>query len=411
MLQPCEPLPDPPFLQMLYRAGNEHEDDTFALLFDGVDGAVVIEAEDLNDREWQTLQAVKDGALLIAGGRLPIDHEAHRVGQPDLLVRHGEGYLPIEVKSHKALDRVRKEGTGAALVCDLTTPFFDAAVVDAEHNPRKHLGDLMQLAHYRALLDAAGIGSPECFAAGVCGSEGVIVWHDLSAPVLDPPEYLDEPPDERISAMTRYEMEFAHRAGIAQAAEAHFFDEVTPLLAEPIVCEQCDMCRWREWCGDRLEEVSDLSLIAGVGVGRRSLYKAHGIDNLHDLAALDWRTAELVHAKVDVDGLRLKAAGRPASTPLAMSSRTGPSRSRSWLRTGSRRWPTSRRSMRRRSPFARRVRRTRPGRLSWPVPESGRRRLPQAGCPYGRRAPRRHRDRRGHGEHQRRLLSVGRAAD
>ena len=117
--------------------------------------------------------------------------------------------------------------------------------------------------------------------------------------------------------MTRYEMEFAHRAGIAQAAEAHFFDEVTPLLAEPIVCEQCDMCRWREWCGDQLEEVSDLSLISGVGVGRRSLYKAHGIEDLHALAALDWRTAELVLSKVDVDGLRLKAAGRPASTPLA----------------------------------------------------------------------------------------------
>ena len=279
VLQPCEPLPDPPFLQMLYRAGNEHEDDTFALLFDGVDGAVVIEAEDVNDREWQTLQAVKDGALVIAGGRLPIDHESHRVGQPDLLVRHGEGYLPIEVKSHKALERVRKEGTGTALVCDLTTPFFDAAVVDAEHNPRKHVGDLMQLAHYRALLDAAGITSPDCFAAGVCGSEGVIVWHDLSAPVLDPPEYLADLLGDRISAMARYDLEFAHRAGVARAAEAHFFDEVTPLLAEPIVCEQCDMCRWREWCGEQLEDVADLSLIAGVGVGRRNLYKAHGVDN------------------------------------------------------------------------------------------------------------------------------------
>jgi predicted RecB family nuclease len=317
VLQPCEPLPDPPFLQMLYRAGNEHEDDTFALLFDGVEGAVVIDAEDLSDREWQTLQAVKDGALVIAGGRLPIDHEAHRVGQPDLLVRHGEGYLPVEVKSHKALERVRKEGSGVALVSDVTTPFFDAAMVDAGHNPRKHLGDLMQLAHYRALLDAAGIASPDCFAAGVCGSEGVIVWHDLNAPVLDPPEYLDEAPPERISALTRYDIEFAHRVGIARAAEAHFYDEVTPLLAEPIVCEQCDMCRWREWCGEQLEDVADLSLISGVGVGRRSLYKAHGIDDLHGLAALDWRTAELVHGKVDVDGLRQKASKCPASAPLA----------------------------------------------------------------------------------------------
>jgi predicted RecB family nuclease len=317
VLQPCEPLPDPPFLQMLYRAGNEHEDDTFALLFDGVEGAVVIEAEDPNDREWQTLQAVKDGALVIAGSRLPIDHRAQRVGQPDLLVRHGEGYLPIEVKSHKALERVRKAGTGAALVSDVTTPFFDAAAADVEHNARKHVGDLMQLAHYRALLEAAGMAAPDCFAAGVCGTEGVIVWHDLAAPVLDPPEYLDDPPAGHISAMERYDTEFAHRLGIFRAAEAHFFDEVTPLLAEPIVCDQCDMCRWREWCGDRLEEVADLSLIAGVGVGRRALYKAHGIDDLHDLAALDWRTAELVRGKVDVEGLGLKAVGRPATTPLA----------------------------------------------------------------------------------------------
>ena len=177
---PASPLPDPPFLQMLYRAGNEHEDETFAALFEGVEGAVVIEAEDLDAREWQTMQAVQSGALVIAGGRLPVDHESHRVGQPDLLVRHGGGYLPIEVKSHKALERVRKEGTGTALVSDVTTPFLNAGVIDIEHTARKHVGDLMQLAHYRALLDVAGIGSPESYAAGVCGSEGVIVWHDLA---------------------------------------------------------------------------------------------------------------------------------------------------------------------------------------------------------------------------------------
>ncbi len=317
VLQPCEPLPDPPFLQMLFRAGHQHEDDTFALLFDGLEGAVVIEAEDLDAREWQTMQAVAAGALVIAGGRLPVDHEAHRVGQPDLLVRHGEGYLPVEVKSHKTLDRVRKEGTGTASVSDVTTPFLSAAVTDVERHARKHLGDLMQLAHYRALLDAAGIGSPDCFVAGVCGTEGVIVWHDLGEVQLPPPEHLGGDPDACMSVMARYDLEFAYRLGIFAAAEDHLGNESAPLLAEPVVCEQCDMCRWREWCGVRLEDVADLSLIAGVGVARRSLYKAHGIDDLPALAALDWRTAELVRAKVDVEGLLRKAAGKPASTALA----------------------------------------------------------------------------------------------
>ncbi len=317
VLQPCEPLPDPPFLQMLFRAGHEHEDETLAALFDGVEGAVVVDAEDLDAREWQTMQAVQAGALVIAGGRLPVDHEAHRVGQPDLLVRHGAGYLPIEVKSHKALERVRKGGPGTALVSDLTTPFLSAAVTDIESNARRHLGDLMQLAHYRSVLDAAGIASPGCFAAGVCGTEGVIVWHDLADATLPPPDHLGGGPDQCISAMARYDLEFSHRLEISAAAEEHLGDETALLLAEPVVCEQCDMCRWREWCGDRLEEVADLSLLAGVGAGRRNLYLAHGITSLHDLAALDWRTAELVRAKVDVEGLRRKATGRPAATPLS----------------------------------------------------------------------------------------------
>jgi predicted RecB family nuclease len=317
VLQPCEPLPDPPFLQMLFRAGDEHEDETLTALFDGVEGAVVIEAEDVDAREWQTMQAVKAGALVIAGGRLPVDHEAHRVGQPDLLVRHGEGYVPVEVKGHKALERARKSGTGTALVSELTRPFPDAAEPDDGFNARKHVGDLMQLAHYRSLLDAADVGSPVSYAAGVCGTEGVIVWHDLTEPCLPPSEYLAGGGGERMSAMERYELEFAHRIEILQAAESSLDGAGGPLLAEPIVCDQCDTCRWREWCGDRLEEASDLSLITGVGAGRRALYKACGIENLHELAALDWRTAEIVRGKVDVVGVRSKAAGKPASTPLA----------------------------------------------------------------------------------------------
>ena len=68
VLQPCEPLPDSPFLQKLFRAGDEHEDETIGGVFDEVEGAVVIEADDPDAREWHTRQAIAQGARLVAGG-------------------------------------------------------------------------------------------------------------------------------------------------------------------------------------------------------------------------------------------------------------------------------------------------------------------------------------------------------
>ncbi len=314
VLRPCEPAPDSPFLQKLIRAGHDHEGETIAEFLDGVDGVVSIDADDPDAREWHTLHAVAQGARIIAGGRLPVDVEAHRVGEPDLLVRHGDGYLPVDVKSHKSLDRARKAGTGTALVSEVATPFFEEAEADAERSPRRHLGDMLQLAHYRRLLEAAGLASTGSNVGGICGSEGVVVWYDLDAPSLDAPEHVPAAPAGPMSAMARYDLEFAHRLDVFRAAEAHVDDSSAPLLAEPIACAQCDMCRWRDWCGDRLEEVADLSLISGVGVARRHLYKAHGIDDLNGLAALDWTTAELGRRGVDVADLsarvRRSADGR-----------------------------------------------------------------------------------------------------
>jgi predicted RecB family nuclease len=323
VLQPCEPLPDPPFLQKLFRAGHAYEDETVGAHLDGIEGAQVVEAEDADAREFHTTRAVSGGARLVAGGRLPVDYEAHRVGEPDLLVLDGDpagahGYLPVDIKSHKVLDAARKAGAGTALVSDVDTPFFDDATMDTEYTARWRVDDLLQLAHYRRLLEEAGWASPLRNVGGVCGSEGAIVWYDLDEPCLDPSEYLEAPPAGRLSAMELYDLEFAHRLAV-HAAALEQVGQASPatLLAEPIVCSQCDMCRWREWCSERLEEVADLSLLSGIGAGRRRAFKAQGIGDLHELAALDWRTAELVRCKVDLGDLLKKVRGRPASTPLA----------------------------------------------------------------------------------------------
>ena len=317
VLRPCEPMPDPPFLQKLIARGDEYEDATVTNFFDGVDGAVVIEAEDPEAKVWHTMRALLGGAPIVAGGRLPVDHDAHRVGEPDLLVRDADGYVPIDIKSHMSLERVKKAGEGSALVSDPEKPFIDAAVTEADHDPRRRVDDLLQLAHYRRLLESAGLASSERNVGGICGSEGFVVWYDLDRPWLDPPEYLASVPPGPLSAMERYDLEFAHRLEVYVAAEERLDDGSGALLAEPIVCAQCDLCRWRGWCGEQLEEAADLSLISGVGVARRRLYKAHGIENLHDLARLDWTTAQLSGCGVDVDDLLAKAQGLPPETSLA----------------------------------------------------------------------------------------------
>ncbi|HXY27280.1 MAG TPA: TM0106 family RecB-like putative nuclease, partial [Acidimicrobiales bacterium] len=81
--------------------------------------------------------------------------------------------------------------------------------------------------------------------------------------------------------------------------------------------DECRRCRWRAWCGAVLEETADLSLISGVGPARRRLYQAHGVGDLHALAALDWTTAELVRCRVDLTDLLDRAEGLPPATSLA----------------------------------------------------------------------------------------------
>ena len=283
VLQPCEPLPDPPFLQKLFRAGDEHEDETIGGVFDDVEGAVVIEADDPDAREWHTRQAIAQGARLVAGGRLPVDVEAHRVGEPDLLVTCGQGYLPVDVKSHKSLEPSRPDrtGGGSALVSEVATPYFESARVDVDFMARRHVGDLLQLAHYRRLLESAGWASTGLGrnVGGICGSEGVIVWYDLDAPVLEPPEHVEVAAlRRRISAMERYDLEFALRLRCPGRRRRIWTTRRWRCWPSRSCVGDCAMCRWREWCGSQLEAVADLSLVSGVGVARRRLYMDHGVD-------------------------------------------------------------------------------------------------------------------------------------
>ena len=175
------------------------------------------------------------------------------------------------------------------------------------------------------------------------------------------------------------------------------------------------MCRWREWCGPQLEAVADLSLVSGVGVARRRLYiDARRRRPPRRWRALDWTTAELVRRGVDLTDLtdRVRDVCRSGPTPLASMI---PKRKKQledlaalgFVTAGDLAGWTGGRSC-----CARLVASSVAGQIELARARVGaspayRRR----DCRLGRGAAGRHRGRRGHGEHQRRLLPLGRAGD
>ena len=80
--------------QDLYEAGQAFE----AMIGDvlgRVPGAVLLSDDDGPE---ETLAAMRAGAPVIVNGRLP--RTGSKAGAPDVLVRFGTGYLPVDIKLH-----------------------------------------------------------------------------------------------------------------------------------------------------------------------------------------------------------------------------------------------------------------------------------------------------------------------
>jgi len=327
VLRPCEPLPTSPFYSMLRQEGRNFESRVFELLKDTVPDAVVVDRGDPPSvREAATLDALDRGAQLVIGGRLPVDRMAHRVGEPDLLLRadtfapgaRGGGYLPVDVKHHKTLDPKPENDQSGAITSKLETLSAGPAEPDAELQARWRWPDLLQLAHYQRLLEASGHASPLGLGrwAGIVGREEQVVWYDLDLPLWHPTEWIEESPPEPLSTMEVYDLEFAHRLSVIDASLAHLADPESPLLAEPIAVPECGGCGWQEWCFERMKSSGDLSLLPGMKVGKRRKYHRHGVTTLEQLAALDSATARLVAGGVDVRHLEERARTAVPSTPV-----------------------------------------------------------------------------------------------
>ncbi|MCB1251082.1 MAG: TM0106 family RecB-like putative nuclease [Acidimicrobiales bacterium] len=288
--------------------------DVVATLVEAHPDAVVVPAAPADERVDATVEAMAAGAPVIVGGRLPDDEEGRRRGDPAVLVAAGGGgYHPIEVALHRTLERPRSGAPITPVVSSLAAPWLQAAgplddVVarpgeGADAEPlvaAKRKGDLLQLAHLRRMLEACGQAASSN-VGGVIGTDGIVVWYDLDAPLWTTPS-TSEGTKVR-STMAVYDFEYGFRLDVVATAQAHAADPSVPLLVVPVRIGECSSCPWWGSCRAELEARHDVSLLPRFGWNRWKRHRERGVATIADLAGLDHRTAALVDQQVDVAGL------------------------------------------------------------------------------------------------------------
>lgn len=226
-----------PFVRLLWRRAASHEADVVATL---PEGTVRLAGLGDEERAARTADAMAAGAGLIQGGRIAVDD---LLGDPDLLVRRGGGYLAADIKSGRAEDDGGDDaGTG-----------------------RPNVQYAVQIALYTDVLERLGVSAgrrPEIWDV-----RGERVPYDLDAPrgPRTPSSLWD------LYCSTR--------------------DAVRAVLAAPdstrgALSASCGLCHWREVCAAELEAADDLTLIPSLGRAARDAMSGT-IATVTDFAALD----------------------------------------------------------------------------------------------------------------------------
>lgn len=295
-------------------AGVEFEAEVFERLVELHPNAVVVHRggpDDRSDRERRTVQAMESGAFLILGGRLPVDDEARRVGEPDvLLAAPGGGYFPVDVKHHRTLTTSWGVPT---VVADLANPSHEHAEAPEDLAAVKSKNDLFQLAHYRRMLESCGHAAPSGLGA-IIGSELTVTWYDLDAAIWKTPSRSEG--TKQRSTMDVYDFEFAFRLDIIEVARRHRDDPSVDLLVVPVRTGECGTCPWWGHCEQLLTDADDVSLLPFSGWKMWAAHRDRGVHTVADLASLDWRTAQLLEQGVDLTHLFARLDAAADETPI-----------------------------------------------------------------------------------------------
>ena len=106
-MHPCEPLPASPVAEHRVERGRSFEAELFAKLGSPARRAVVVDVRERAERELATAAAMRGGAAIVLGGRLPTDLAGRRAGEPDVLLRARvlPFYRAIDIKAHQTHDQ------------------------------------------------------------------------------------------------------------------------------------------------------------------------------------------------------------------------------------------------------------------------------------------------------------------
>lgn len=224
----------------------------------GDGGAAVVDVSGAGSRAARaaaTLAAARAGAERVWGAVLPADPVAGMRGGAELLVRHGDGYLPVLVVNHRVTDA----GSGA-----LTSGLHQwDPRSDPDRSPRRHPRDQLHLAHLWALLRTAGLASTAPLG-GVIGLDAdCVLVHELDAPSWPGGLTTQQVHAERL----------ADRVAVASGA----------LTTAPSRVSECRTCPWWPRCGAELRTTHDVSLV--VRGAQADQLRTVGVHTVDDLAA------------------------------------------------------------------------------------------------------------------------------